>query len=121
MTCRNCLSGYFESQIASGDPRSLRCPEPECTNEALPSDVKEVRGVTRARVCRRSSCDRFRRNSFSLFIVFQLVSKEAFARYDDLLMKKCLSEMRDVVYCVRKACQAPVIVEDVSHLFVHFY
>lgn len=35
-----------------------------------------------------------------------------FLRYDELLMKKCLSEMRDIVYCARKACQAPVIVEE---------
>lgn len=46
-----------------------------------------------------------------LFKVKRLVGEELFTRYDRLLLQSTLDRMADVIYCARKACVAPVVLE----------
>uniref|UniRef100_A0A4W5RPZ8 RBR-type E3 ubiquitin transferase n=1 Tax=Hucho hucho TaxID=62062 RepID=A0A4W5RPZ8_9TELE len=79
--CNECMSEYFTVQIRDGNVRGLTCPEPECSSTATPSQVK------------------------------QLVGEELFTRYDRLLLQSTLDRMADVIYCARKACVTPVVLE----------
>ncbi|XP_021454817.2 E3 ubiquitin-protein ligase RNF14 isoform X1 [Oncorhynchus mykiss] len=79
--CNECMSEYFTVQIRDGNVRGLTCPEPECSSTATPSQVK------------------------------RLVGEELFTRYDRLLLQSTLDRMADVIYCARKACVAPVVLE----------
>ncbi|XP_055778659.1 E3 ubiquitin-protein ligase RNF14-like isoform X3 [Salvelinus fontinalis] len=79
--CNECMSEYFTVQIRDGNVRGLTCPEPECSSTATPSQVK------------------------------RLVGEELFTRYDRLLLQSTLDRMADVIYCARKACAAPVVLE----------
>lgn len=38
--CNECMKGYFESQITSGNIKSLICPNDKCTSEASQAQVK---------------------------------------------------------------------------------
>lgn len=80
--CNECMKGYFESQIASGDVNKLICPFDKCETQALQAQVLNLVGV------------------------------ELFNRYDGLLLKESLNMMSDIVYCPRVNCQSPVIPED---------
>ncbi|XP_056587312.1 E3 ubiquitin-protein ligase RNF14-like isoform X2 [Triplophysa dalaica] len=82
--CKACMKEYFEIQIRDGKVQFLDCPEPECTSIATPAQVK------------------------------LLVGEEEFARYDRLLLQSSLDRMEDVVYCPRKSCCTPVMVEHES-------
>ena len=48
--------------------------------------------------------------------VKELTSSEAFTRYDRLLLQSSLDTMSDVVYCPRKACQCPVLVDQDNNM-----
>ena len=41
----------------------------------------------------------------------ELVEKELFERYDRLLLQLSLDMMSDIIYCPRKACSCPVVVD----------
>lgn len=84
--CVECITGYFESQIEEGNVKGLSCPDPNCNEQALPTEVQK------------------------------LVSKDTYTRYDDLLLQATLSEMSDVVRCPQMKCQTPVIAEPNSKL-----
>ncbi|XP_066288072.1 E3 ubiquitin-protein ligase RNF14-like [Branchiostoma lanceolatum] len=84
--CKECMKGYFQVQISEGNVQCLQCPEPKCESQALPSQVQE------------------------------LVGGELFARYDRLLLQSSLDGMADVVYCPRKSCQCPVMLEPDSKM-----
>ncbi|XP_035681742.1 E3 ubiquitin-protein ligase RNF14-like [Branchiostoma floridae] len=84
--CKECMKGYFQVQISEGNVQCLQCPEPKCESQALPSQVQE------------------------------LVGGELFARYDRLLLQSSLEGMADVVYCPRKSCQCPVMLEPDSKM-----
>src|SRR6218665_1943270 len=43
--------------------------------------------------------------------VKELVSSELFERYDRLLLQLSLDTMNDIMYCPRKACASPVVVD----------
>lgn len=79
--CKECMKDYFTVQIKDGSVRCLTCPEDKCTSVALPIQVKS------------------------------LVAPELFAVYDRLLLQTTLDTMADVVYCPRKICSSPVMVE----------
>lgn len=79
--CKECVAGYFESQIQEREVRQLMCLDPECKKEVQPNEIKAV------------------------------VSAEAFQRYDKLLLDLSLGEMEDVMSCPRVHCQKPVFVE----------
>ncbi|XP_061818535.1 E3 ubiquitin-protein ligase RNF14 [Nerophis lumbriciformis] len=79
--CKDCVRGYFQSQIRDGNVQCLNCPEPKCRSIATPMQVK------------------------------QLVDEELFARYDRLLLQSSLDLMADIVYCPRHSCGTPVMVE----------
>lgn len=38
--CNECMRGYFESQIKSGDIKKLICPDVKCDTEALQAQVR---------------------------------------------------------------------------------
>lgn len=38
--CNECMKGYFESQITSGDYNKLNCPYSKCESQALQTQVK---------------------------------------------------------------------------------
>lgn len=37
--CNECMKGYFESQISSGNIKSLTCPQDKCDSHALQTQV----------------------------------------------------------------------------------
>jgi len=41
--------------------------------------------------------------------VKDLISKEAFERYDSLLLKKAVNAMKDIICCPRATCGHPVV------------
>ncbi|XP_057216009.1 E3 ubiquitin-protein ligase RNF14-like [Triplophysa rosa] len=86
--CKACMKEYFEIQIRDGKVQCLDCPEPECTSVATPAQVK------------------------------LLVGEEEFARYDRLLLQSSLDRMEDVVYCPRKSCCTPVMLEPKTSLAI---
>jgi E3 ubiquitin-protein ligase RNF14 len=77
--CNECMKGYFESQITSGNINSLNCPQDKCDSQALQNQVLNLVGI------------------------------DLFNRYDNLLLKDSLNNMSDIVYCPRVNCQSPVI------------
>jgi len=44
--------------------------------------------------------------------VKELVSVELYDRYERLLLQQSLDTMADIVYCPRRACQCPVLIDD---------
>ncbi|XP_075394594.1 E3 ubiquitin-protein ligase RNF14-like [Tenrec ecaudatus] len=86
--CKGCMKEYFEIQIKEGRVHCLTCPEPKCSSEAIPNQVRE------------------------------LVEKELFERYDHLLLQSTLDLMGDVVTCPRSFCQRPVVEDEESRLGV---
>ncbi|XP_015187398.1 PREDICTED: E3 ubiquitin-protein ligase RNF14-like [Polistes dominula] len=76
--CKSCITGYVEVKIKDGDVQDISCPEPKCTSEATPGQIKD------------------------------LVSPELFAKYDSILLNVTLDTMTDIVYCPRRHCQYPV-------------
>ena len=40
--CKECMKGYFESQIKSGDVNALNCPHEKCEEKAIPSQVRRL-------------------------------------------------------------------------------
>eukprot|EP00039_Didymoeca_costata_P026187 m.15202 g.15202 ORF g.15202 m.15202 type:complete len:450 (+) comp5317_c0_seq1:355-1704(+) len=78
--CKECITGYFETQIKEGDVRNITCLDDSCKSEALPTEIQT------------------------------LVSPSSYERYDTLLLEVTLSEMQDVTRCPRRHCQQPVII-----------
>ncbi|KAK6640236.1 hypothetical protein RUM44_011922 [Polyplax serrata] len=76
--CINCIRSYFTIKIKEGTVQSIKCPEDQCTSEALPSHIKEI------------------------------VSEELFAKYDTVLLNTALDTLSDIIYCPRQLCQYPV-------------
>jgi len=79
--CKDCMKEYFTVQIKDGSVGCLTCPEDKCTSVALPVQVKS------------------------------LVPPDLYSTYDRLLLQTSLETMADVVYCPRKVCSAPVMIE----------
>ncbi|KAK2850261.1 hypothetical protein Q7C36_009044 [Tachysurus vachellii] len=50
-----------------------------------------------------------------------LVNEDEFERYDCLLLKNCLDQMPDIVYCPVTTCSKPVTLEPNSNLGKCFY
>ncbi|KAL1023377.1 hypothetical protein UPYG_G00040070 [Umbra pygmaea] len=79
--CNECMSEFFTIQITEGNVHGLICPEADCSSTATPSQVRQLVGV------------------------------ELFDRYDRLLLQSSLDRMPDVMYCPRKTCATPVILD----------
>ncbi|ESP01946.1 hypothetical protein LOTGIDRAFT_157076 [Lottia gigantea] len=79
--CRECMRDYFEIQIDDGNVQGLICPHDKCESEAHPCQVKN------------------------------LVPEEKYSRYDELLLSLSLDMMMDIMYCPRRLCQCPVMLE----------
>ncbi|XP_039270841.2 E3 ubiquitin-protein ligase RNF14-like [Styela clava] len=79
--CVDCIKSYFDLQIKEGNMKALICPEHKCDSQAYPAQIKE------------------------------LVSNEDFERYEKMLFQTTLDTMNDIMYCPRKSCQSPVVVE----------
>eukprot|EP00043_Microstomoeca_roanoka_P008263 m.79653 g.79653 ORF g.79653 m.79653 type:complete len:487 (-) comp14168_c0_seq2:355-1815(-) len=79
--CKECIGTYFQTQIETGQIRQMVCPDVDCDNVPLPTEIQQV------------------------------VPPEVFAKYDARLLELTLAEMSDVVTCPRDACQKPVIIE----------
>lgn len=100
--CRECLGGYFTSQIESRAVQFMLCPDPKCKKLAIPNEVFP---------------SRFHVPPFLVFHrpyprqVRQVVSPNLFAKYEKLLLQSALEEMKDIAWCPRTVCQAPVILE----------
>ncbi|XP_054163551.1 E3 ubiquitin-protein ligase RNF14-like [Oppia nitens] len=86
INCRNCIRGYFSTLVKEGTVNLLKCPETDCQTTAPPQLVR------------------------------QLVSKELFERYDQLMLDTIVSSMQDAHYCPRKICGALVIGDTDSSL-----
>ncbi|XP_071506309.1 E3 ubiquitin-protein ligase RNF14-like [Diadema antillarum] len=84
--CKACMAEHFRVKILDGDVKGLLCPENDCTSQALAPQVKE------------------------------LVDHEVFEKYDARLLDLSLSEMGDIVFCPRKACQCPVIRDEKTNM-----
>ncbi len=50
--------------------------------------------------------------TLTMFQVQELVSPELFARYDRLLLQSSLDGMSDIMYCPRRPCGTPVMVDE---------
>ncbi|XP_062609158.1 E3 ubiquitin-protein ligase RNF14-like [Saccostrea cucullata] len=83
--CKTCMREYFTVQISDGNVKGLNCPYDKCESQAHPTQVQE------------------------------LVSKQVFAKYDELLLMTSLDQMVDVMYCPRPSCQYPVSVDKESN------
>ncbi|KAK6173372.1 hypothetical protein SNE40_016838 [Patella caerulea] len=79
--CKECMRDYFVIQISDGNVQNLICPHDKCQSEAHPSQVKA------------------------------LVPDDIYKRYDDLLLKSSLDTMMDIMYCPRRLCQCPVLLD----------
>lgn len=82
--CKECMTGYFEVQINSGNFKFLRCPEDKCESEANPKQVEE------------------------------LVPEDLYKRWDEMLLSSTLSSLGDIQPCPRRHCQYPVTIEDIQ-------
>eukprot|EP00879_Flechtneria_rotunda_P005743 GHRR01006044.1.p1 GENE.GHRR01006044.1~~GHRR01006044.1.p1 ORF type:complete len:829 (+),score=331.90 GHRR01006044.1:542-3028(+) len=80
--CTSCLRSHAASQMESGAVENMRCPEPSCKRMMPP------------------------------FVVQELLGQEGYERWEDLLFRRTLDKMEDVVYCPR--CNA-VCIEDKDH------
>ncbi len=80
--CSECMSEYFKVRIMDGGVNALICPNDKCESQANPSQIK------------------------------QLVDPEIYEKYEKYMLQTTLDCMSDVIYCPRKICQSPVIVED---------
>ena len=73
--CCDCLRLHIMTKIGCGDVTKINCPSGSC---------EEV---------------------ISLNLIQELVSSDAFERFDRLLLQKTLDKMTDVVYCPRPSCR----------------
>jgi len=79
--CRDCMAGYFTVQISNAQVNNLTCPFSGCTTQALPNQVRE------------------------------LVPKDLFNKYENILLETTLDAMVDVIVCPRLACQCPTMID----------
>ncbi|KAI1292110.1 E3 ubiquitin-protein ligase RNF14 [Halotydeus destructor] len=86
ITCRDCLSGYFQVQIDEGNIHELKCPEFKCGKLAPNS------------------------------LIASLVSEEKFKRYEQLVRVSVVDSMIGVVFCPRVDCKYPAIPDESSRL-----
>ncbi|KAI9554843.1 hypothetical protein GHT06_020120 [Daphnia sinensis] len=84
--CKECMSSYFEVKITEGTVNGLICPEDKCTSQPSPGQIKE------------------------------LISPDAFERYDSLLLQSTIASMINIAYCPRQQCQYPVSYDPESNL-----
>ena len=84
--CKDCLKSFFEIQIKDGNVQSLLCPEDGCDSAATQGQVRDV------------------------------VDEALFHRYDRLLLQSSLDTMSDIMYCPRKSCGNPVILDQESSM-----
>ncbi|KAM6962550.1 E3 ubiquitin-protein ligase RNF14-like [Aplochiton taeniatus] len=82
--CNPCMAEFCQVQITEGNVRRVTCPEPDCSSTPTPAQVR------------------------------RLVGEELFDRYDRLLFQSSLEGMSDVVYCPRRSCDSPVLLENGS-------
>eukprot|EP00045_Choanoeca_perplexa_P008035 m.73512 g.73512 ORF g.73512 m.73512 type:complete len:496 (-) comp14330_c0_seq2:46-1533(-) len=80
--CQACLQAHFTTKIMDGNVQDIGCPNPNCEAQALSHEIQK------------------------------LVTQELFNRFDDLLLKKTLARMADVIYCPRPFCQSAVVHDD---------
>ena len=80
--CCECMAEYFRIQVNDGAVKSLTCPYGKCESQANPTQVR------------------------------LLVDADVYERYEQFLLQTTLDCMGDVIYCPRKVCQSPVIVEE---------
>lgn len=79
--CRDCMAGYFTVQISNAQVNNLTCPFSGCSSQALPNQVRE------------------------------LVPKDLFNKYENILLETTLDAMVDVIVCPRLACQTPTMID----------
>ncbi|XP_039284675.1 E3 ubiquitin-protein ligase RNF14 [Nilaparvata lugens] len=79
--CRDCIRSYLQTRIAEGSVQMIKCPNTDCDSIILPVQVREI------------------------------VGKEEFSKYDQLLLTAMLDTQSDMVRCPRIACQYPVTKE----------
>ena len=80
--CRECLSMYVTTKIASGEVIKIGCPSNSCEE------------------------------SLSLSLIQDLVSPGVFERFDRILLQKTIDKMSDVVYCPRPSCRCVTLIEE---------
>ena len=81
--CKSCMQQYCNMHVKEGTVMNLTCPDVSCKESVPPALLRE------------------------------LLDKEAFERWEELLLQKTLDSMPDVVYCPK--CRTPSI-EDPDHL-----
>jgi E3 ubiquitin-protein ligase RNF14 len=81
--CKSCFQQYCNMHVTDGSVVNLTCPDVGCKESIPPALLRDV------------------------------LDKEAFERWDALLLQKTLDSMADVIYCVK--CSTPSI-EDPDHL-----
>lgn len=81
--CKSCMQQYCNVRVKDGTVVNLACPDASCKESVPPALLRE------------------------------LLDKEAFERWEELLLQKTLDSMPDVVYCPK--CRTPSI-EDPDHL-----
>lgn len=86
--CKSCMCSHVISKINDGAVNKLDCPAMKCKELITPD------------------------------IVRSLVPTELFKRYDDLLLKRTLDTMSDIVNCPRQSCMCTTIKEDNSEMAV---
>uniref|UniRef100_G3MS40 RBR-type E3 ubiquitin transferase n=1 Tax=Amblyomma maculatum TaxID=34609 RepID=G3MS40_AMBMU len=79
--CRECLQQFVRTQIESGSATQLRCPQPDCRNEFVPTQVTA------------------------------LVGEELGARYEERLFNACVDAQDDMTFCPRLPCQRAVVMD----------
>ena len=81
VVCRECLREYLRERISSGHVMDLECPAAQCAQLIAQSAIR------------------------------RLVPQSLYEKYEKLLLETGISTMRDLVFCPRRGCQAPVIAE----------
>lgn len=84
--CMECMTDYFNIQIADGSVRALTCPEDKCETQADPLLVKK------------------------------LVPADVYDKYDKFLLQSTLECMNEITYCPRLECQSAVLIETDDNL-----
>lgn len=81
--CKSCVQQYCNMHVKDGSVMNLTCPDVGCKESVPPGLLRD------------------------------LLDKEAFERWEELLLQKTLDSMPDVIYCPK--CRTPSI-EDPDHL-----
>jgi|UPI00048F25D0 E3 ubiquitin-protein ligase RNF14 len=79
--CTGCLTEHVSVHVKEGSVERIVCPDARCKVPIEPSIIKGLLG------------------------------EAEFERWEEVLLRKTLDQMKDVVYCPRKKCNTPVIEE----------